>query len=64
MWQESIKSKLKLFDAISHLSYEANSITFNSLEQLQKEVNNSKQGCVVVRDIIKITKKDKVNFTN
>lgn len=47
IWQERIKSKLKLFDAISHLSYEAKSITFNSLEQLQKEVNRSKQGCTI-----------------
>jgi hypothetical protein len=47
IWQERIKSKLKLFDAISHLSYEAKSITFNSLEQLQKEVNHSKQGCTI-----------------
>ena len=46
-YQENVKSKLKLLDAISHLSYEAKSITFNSLEQLQKEVNRSKQGCTI-----------------
>ena len=47
IYQENVKSKLKLLDAISNLSYEAKCITFNSLEQLQKEVNRSKQGCTI-----------------
>ena len=47
IYQNKVKSKLKLIDAISNLSYEAKCITFNSLEQLQKEVNRSKQGCTI-----------------
>ena len=47
IYQNKVKSKLKLIDAISNLSYEAKCITFNLLEQLQKEVNRSKQGCTI-----------------
>lgn len=34
IYQENVKSKLKLLDAISNLSYEAKCITFSQNEQI------------------------------
>jgi hypothetical protein len=34
IYQENVKSKLKLLDAISNLSYEAKCITFSQYEQI------------------------------
>ena len=43
----SYKLAIKYLCDYLKISYEAKCITFNSLEQLQKEVNRSKQGCTI-----------------
>lgn len=39
IYQENVKSKLKLLEAISNLSYEAKCITFSQYEQIAKQIN-------------------------